>query len=500
MGEDIGKIFMYGYSVLLVEDEKLELDTLKAYVDWKKIGIDKVYTARGSRSALECISENEPDILITDIQMPGMSGIELARIVREEGHSCKIVFLTGYDKFEYAKEAIQIQAEDYLLKPFQVEEVEQLVQRILKKIESERHSQEAKKLADGRILEQACTGMLRDLDRAAYSYFQKGSDEVQFFLFGLYGITTQQQLFINQLPEIVHSFQLENLYIVITYSTASVKDTVNRLIMRWEQDDVRAVICDRRISLAQMHMQCLQFLQCQDDLFFGKAGMCMKPEDRTEYKSANMEAPEQAPLRNELMQAILDGDEHQAVAKLDSYLSELRGFEREICLQGAYNLYRSLKKWIDRMDADNIMSEQLIDLPKLDLLHSRSFADLEADFKEYIKHCCRLNQKGQDYYLAHWVKRYIAAHYSEDCTVEEMAEGVSLSPNYLRRKFKEATGQTILEYLTDVRLTIAGELLRNRRLKIKDVSVQSGYENVSYFTQLFSRKYGVTPNEYKKMV
>ena len=69
-------------SILLVEDEKLELETLRDYVDWEKLSIEKVYTARNGRSALECIAEHEPDIMITDIQMPVMNGVELTRRVR----------------------------------------------------------------------------------------------------------------------------------------------------------------------------------------------------------------------------------------------------------------------------------------------------------------------------------------------------------------------------------------------------------------------------------
>lgn len=106
--------------ILLVEDEKLELETLRDYVDWKSLGVGKVYTARNGRTALECMAEHEPDILIADIQMPVMNGIELTKRVREEGYRCKIIFLSGYDDFEYLKAAFQVQAIDYILKPFSV--------------------------------------------------------------------------------------------------------------------------------------------------------------------------------------------------------------------------------------------------------------------------------------------------------------------------------------------------------------------------------------------
>ena len=112
------------YRVLLVEDEEIELETLRDYIDWKKNGISRVFTARNGRRALECLEENMADIVITDIQMPGMSGIELAETIVRRGYPCKIVFLTGYDDFSYIHSAFQVNAVDYLLKPFTIEEVE----------------------------------------------------------------------------------------------------------------------------------------------------------------------------------------------------------------------------------------------------------------------------------------------------------------------------------------------------------------------------------------
>ena len=112
------------YSILLVEDEKLELETLRDYVDWKKLGIGPVYTARNGKRAMECMEKYAPDIVITDVQMPVMNGIQFSRQLIEEGYTSKIIFLTGYDDFEYIKAAFEVHAVDYLLKPFMVEDVE----------------------------------------------------------------------------------------------------------------------------------------------------------------------------------------------------------------------------------------------------------------------------------------------------------------------------------------------------------------------------------------
>ena len=123
------------YRVLLVEDEEIELETLRDYIDWKKNGISRVFTARNGRRALECLEENMADIVITDIQMPGMSGIELAETIVRRGYPCKIVFLTGYDDFSYIHSAFQVNAVDYLLKPFTIEEVEACLKKVRSELE-----------------------------------------------------------------------------------------------------------------------------------------------------------------------------------------------------------------------------------------------------------------------------------------------------------------------------------------------------------------------------
>ena len=90
------------------------------------------------------------------------------------------------------------------------------------------------------------------------------------------------------------------------------------------------------------------------------------------------------------------------------------------------------------------------------------------------------------------------SHYSQSVTVEDMAAEIHFSANYIRTIFKEGTGQTILEYITDYRFEQACELLKNPKYKVKEVSMQVGYENVSYFCSIFTKRYGETPNEYRK--
>lgn len=486
------------YSILLVEDEILELETLKNYVDWSKIGIDKVYTARGSRSALACITENEPDIILSDIQMPGMNGIELAQLIREEGYKCKIVFLTGYDKFEYAKAAVQVHAEDFLLKPFQVEEVERLMVKIIEKIKQERQTNDAAEVMIGKSFEDLCLGKLCKIPDVLYSYFQKTPEEVSIQICAISTMDTEDKMGIEKLPEVIHGFHLEHLYIILLYPQIKKKE-FEKSLMEYVENDVIGIFYDNPIRLTELHSAIKLILQYESGLFFGEKGKLY------EWSKVQQWAQQSNVIfkttRISIMQAILQGREDEAVKLAETYLTEYKYAGKECCIRGTYGLFVYLRDYmLEEVSGSTVMYEKFLGIDEPELLCCLTFFDMKENILKYLKECCKIFQTEIDDYYVEMIKKYINENYATDCNVEEMAEIIGFSPNYIRKKFKKSTGMTILEYVTEVRLQKAKLLLKDHRFKVKDVSLQVGYDNISYFTHLFKKKNGVTPNEYKNMV
>ena len=136
------------YSIMIVEDEYLVRQGIASLVDYEQFGMQVIAQAENGREAWQKFQENPADILLTDINMPQMNGLELAKLVRDQAPKCHIVFLTGYDDFDYARTAIKLGADDYLLKPFSKDDVEEMLAKLQTKLDKERRKAQIQNLVD----------------------------------------------------------------------------------------------------------------------------------------------------------------------------------------------------------------------------------------------------------------------------------------------------------------------------------------------------------------
>ena len=136
------------YSIMIVEDEYLVRQGIASLVNYEQFGMQVISQAENGIEAWQKFQENPADILLTDINMPQMNGLELAKLVRDHAPKCHIVFLTGYDDFDYARTAIKLGADDYLLKPFSKDDVEEMLAKVQTKLDKERKKAQIQNLVD----------------------------------------------------------------------------------------------------------------------------------------------------------------------------------------------------------------------------------------------------------------------------------------------------------------------------------------------------------------
>ena len=136
------------YSIMIVEDEYLVRQGIASLVNYEQFGMQVIAQAENGIEAWQKFQDNPADILLTDINMPQMNGLELSKLVRDQAPKCHIVFLTGYDDFDYARTAIKLGADDYLLKPFSKDDVEEMLAKVQTKLDKERKKAQIQNLVD----------------------------------------------------------------------------------------------------------------------------------------------------------------------------------------------------------------------------------------------------------------------------------------------------------------------------------------------------------------
>ena len=496
------------YRVLLVEDEEIELETLRDYIDWKKNGISRVFTARNGRRALECLEENMADIVITDIQMPGMSGIELAETIVRRGYPCKIVFLTGYDDFSYIHSAFQVNAVDYLLKPFTIEEVEACLKKVRSELEKSEIADWSRKTAAKQLLEMALrkkqeTELLRKNFRGV---FGEELEECRFGIIAVYGKTEEN--ICSQIQEkykgIRYISKTERISILLLAGYLSVKDTAFQIWNTLKEEPKAVGWCMGRWTADQLYEKAEMLRNCRGAAFYcdPPALFCV---DETIYQAgAEYDAKEQQRRREKICGLVSKEKPEETMQQTETYFVQMTGIDPSVFIREIYNLYLYLWNCL-------ILSDELLEswiktgepFTEKEIFAADSSHELKNKMRQYLMHILAFFEKqnqNPNYYAVSQVKAYLQEHCSESANVEELAAKAGLSPNYLRSLFKEATGKTILEYNTEMRLQKAAELLKDNKNKVREVSIAVGYENVSYFGVVFQKKFGVTPNEYRKMV
>lgn len=495
--------------VLLVEDEEVELNMLEHSVDWSALGVDKVYTAGNGRRALQIVKEKKPDIVITDIEMPVMDGITLARRIREMGLGIKIIYLTGYDDFTYIKVAFKIDAVDYILKPVVPAVLKEVISRSAALIEKEREAEQSFEISKQKLIEllvlegevRVPAGIMKDLSEP-------------FTLLQVYGGMDKDTCgrICRQLPEISYGVWECDRITFLAAAPRNLRKLSAAILAegRNSHPDVLNLVYIRDpLDKSELHTGYLAACGYRKYLYYEADGAILEGKlDEAEDKGVGTDS-----LKS--VQEVLEA----AVSRYRDALPQAgEGLIKEITA----GLFSRMKRerW-EVSDAVKLLSGLVWEL---DLLFVRGndrigqFLSLNAekaidrihgschalgaervltDYLMQILSYFQMQKQGKGSFVVMKVKEYIEANYQGQISMEALGEALQLSPNYIRGIFKEQTGQTILEYITNYRFSMACLLLKDKNLKIREVSSRVGYENVSYFCSVFTRRYGVSPSEYR---
>ncbi len=507
-------------SVMIVDDEKLVVKDLTTIVDWGAHGFEIVATAVNGRQALAKFQQLRPQVVFTDIKMPFMDGIELIEHLRERDKQTLIVVLTAYEDFNYAKTAIQHGIMDYVIKstidgP--------MASNLLKRIRSQIENQ-------GQVLDILKNKQIEDFFYSDHHEILLAQKEL--FHKPYCYLLIEQNMPLNLSGDYNIDFIRFRKADAISVLLEGDNTNYNMIAVSSAPRDQILVVLDihknSRKDLQQICYQCAiekkkllqDFLQVELSVFIVSDKMslielkhCYEVK-RQYFNYKYIEYKEIYDLQN--LQRTLSVSAEDFILdekQIDIYIEKRDEVGLERYLTELFNSIDSYAKL-------HLISRALYDLlrhyckrmPEYTLQHDLSF---DANWR-YWTHARRLQAWFMDRFkdLIHMIKcsyqqqyskivvqaiHFIYQHYSNcDLTLNTIADEVQLSVGYLCVIFKKETGNTLNNFITEVRISQAKKLLEDNRLKVYEISSAVGFQSSQYFSQVFYKQVGVYPNEYQK--
>ena len=527
------------YKVILVDDEEEVREAIRKRINWEEIGFTVVGTAENGEEALELAENCEPDVVMTDIQMPFMDGITLLKKLKEKIPDLRSVIFSGYDDFEYAKEAIRLESEEYILKPVDADELRSIFERIKKRldeqIEQRRNVEQLSKYYEESrpmMKEQLIIGLLEgrelqfDLER-----YQKDFDlqiESAFYCVGAFRITpiaeNKENLDKNLMAVSLKQIVSERLKDVLVAEAFVYLDTVCVLarLKSTEQHNLFIEEMDKICKIAHKTLGANV-----------SAGIGRTYGNAESIHTSFLEAKDAFHYR-------IFVDENQALcisdvepsAPVEDYISEkqIRHIMRQVKIGTKESLEKEIRDFIEKLKRSNINLNQLqvfyaefmVELMRLSRGHDISIAQLGlggvntneelAGFASMDDFADRLIELTQILWekissgrldttkkLAEDAKQYIADHYSESkLSVDEICSHLGVGTSYFSSVFKKETGVSFVTYLTNIRMNEAQRLLDTTDEKSYIIAGMVGYEEPNYFSYVFKKHFGVSPSKYRQ--
>lgn len=511
--------------VMLVDDEILIRESIRNCVDWEHEGFTYCGDASDGEIAIPLIEEWMPDILITDIKMPFMNGLELSAVVRQRMPDIRIVILTGHDEFQYAQSALRIGVEDYCLKPVGSSELVELLHKISKRIDKERQDKKKSAYTREKLLSDLCGGLIATSEAIETSTSISVSLIARFYAVAIFDIripeeqSSEELLRIEQAEHAVGT-RIESLIQVLSY-----KRSRSETIWILKANDREMIANALREIAGTLRYELQNSLGCEFSVGVGSI------QDRLQgIHSSYLEADDDKNLqrltyqnklvfmnlikessvtnilldRNRFLEYMKIGTSVNAQAFIQEFTSELQSLDWQSSMYGCYLLnditleaFRAAKQ---SFQSDHNTSDSIQDLQR----QIREIACWEDCVRYLLTLLDRLwlwRSKGSDQYgvLIGSVKQYIQLHYNNDqLSLQEVSRHVSVSPSHLSKVFSQETNQTLTEYLTQTRIRKAMELLKSTRSKTFEIAFEVGYHDQHYFSNIFKKNTGMTPMEFRR--
>lgn len=524
------------YKLLLIDDEDVIRNGLRTIIERGGVQNLQIIEASNGREGMEKIQEHEPDIVITDIRMPHIDGLELIEWVTQNKPKRPVfIIISGFDDFNYAKKAIQYGVKDYLLKPVVKEDLIQLLISITQELDDniQRYEAELIKTVQGKVgMEVLRERYLNLLIKSAY--FDENTVLKQLLTVGIQFnfelfkiIVVEYQTVFNELDRFAIKEIMDVAISDITKEFWSFYDPAMRIIVLLSNRDSFLLEAPVKKICEQIN-RCLGN-QLKVGTFFGVGGgvsgisntwksyqqaltavmhkIIQAPGEIIFYKDIGDECQNATPFQGDYYK--ITGEIELCMKTNISYLVEgyFQQLEaRKTSVAGLMLFYNDFNKYVYDFFCDKGVDFAMVfESGEAYFKEFDSFwgiDDVKVYIKGYLSKICDIiaayKSASPDRKIIEQVIRYMRENYAADINLNIVANHFGKNNSYLSVLFKKETGQNFIDFLTQIRIEKAKELLSKSSLKVNDVALKVGYPNSKHFHLVFKKIVGITPMQYRE--
>lgn len=502
--------------LLIVDDEPVERDAIRLIVNTSLPNIEVVGEANNGFDAVKLFNQLSPDIVIIDIQMPGMNGLEAIQEMLKGGKRVKFIIITSYSRFEYAQSAVKLGVTDFLLKPTSVDELIATLTKLTGEIEESKREDDSKKDFEEKISDiqkllhkeffAAIKGGLynEELSRI-FNLLQTPFHEGCVYLLKGKGVT---RLIVDRaLLQIKRmGFREFNDYsssetTLVIINSDPTKKLVHSTLKEYLESYLRSLgIYDTFIAVGSLEKESAAL-----PLSYKRAHRQAEQNGSGHlYEELNIEEggdnPDLLPFLNKIVPVILAGNWDSAQALLKEYDATLKSDDPLLLSLHYHQLGVLIKQRIAQdLRPFTIQQEELLyKMPTKGNLNGREvFEETLVALEEIIERVAQIRGVLENP-INSKVVNFLEENYQRDLSLEELANHFGMSIYQIGRLIKEVTNSTFSEYLTHLRIERAKELLKEGSQTVKEISWEVGFNSQHYFSRVFKKYVGLTPSEYER--
>ncbi|WP_302326592.1 response regulator transcription factor [Enterocloster lavalensis] len=492
------------WTMVIADDEPIITRGIQKMIDWEKMGIEIVGICQDGNSALMEIAARQPDVAILDISMPGKTGIEILKELNYMGIATRVIFISGFQQFEYAVEALRLGAVNYLLKPVNKNDLVENVKSCLDmKGQEEAEEPETEAPVDYQSLIQLENARYVPAAACLMPTEPHSRAEQKLMEFAVYHALERRVqesglgivFYKNRRPCLVFK----------NHTTAELKELCRGLVQDVEEETnnrLGLVLGSEVVDMSGIPDSYQAALKVTDYFYFSSlipspVLVCGEKVFNASYAYQDLKE-----ARQSLMEAAMEMDEekiHREFGRYKRVAGCMAEGDKETAVFNLLTVIHALEERLEQMgiSAEKMDSSAMI-AKALDCVNYDGMCQVGYGFLlEFIHIMQEVLQKNEKKDIIR-AKAYMEDHYMENLTLDVMARYVHMNASYFSSYFKRQTGQNFKEYLNQIRLRRALDLLLSTDMKSYEIADAVGFRDAKYLSELFQKAYGKTPMAYRK--